>query len=331
MRKPIKSSLGTPIKSARPPWKLSICCRWGSPAAVSGLATYGDVSLCYVSYVLKHYGPGTTVVFDGYSTISPKTAEQQRRAQRVTSSDIMFDENMATTTSQAAFLSNSHNKEHLIDVVHQKMLTAGIVVKQADADADSLIVSTALALAGSSKPVVVVSTDTDILVMLGTQVVLNMDLHMLCQKNPTMLYNIQDIQDNIGNTCTYLMVIHAISGCDNRLCSVSPRQAQGIQLNPQEAWIWHAQNLQQPSQYSWWNTKRRWNIPAEALWCTKPLHFTRCISLHCIQKSNQSHLTLIIISTSSQVLQLSNIPTERTLLFRNGLGIACSQQNGVGN
>ena len=94
------------------------------------------------------------------------------------------------------------------------MLTAGIVVKQADADADSFIVSTALALASSSKPVVVVSADTDIFVMLLTQVVLNMDLHMLCQKNPPMLYNIRDIQDNIGDTCTYLMVIHAISGCD---------------------------------------------------------------------------------------------------------------------
>jgi len=71
-----------------------------------------------------------------------------------------------------------------------------------------------LSLAGSSKPVVVVSTDTDILVMLFTQVVLNIDLHMVCQKNPTMLGNIHDIQDNIGDTCTYLMVIHAISGCD---------------------------------------------------------------------------------------------------------------------
>ena len=90
-----------------------------------------------MSYVLKHYGPGTTVVVDGYSTISLKTAEQQRRAQRVTSSDIMFDENMATTTSQAAFLSNSHNKERLIDVVHHKKLTDGTVVKQADGDADS--------------------------------------------------------------------------------------------------------------------------------------------------------------------------------------------------
>jgi len=190
MRKPNKSSLGTLIKSFAPGQQdLPENCQyvvdgghllqsvvWPQPS------TYRDVSLCYVSYVLKHYGPGTTVVFDGYSTISPKTAEQQRRAQRVTSSDIVFDENMATTTSQAAFLSNSHNKERFIDVVHQKMLTAGIVVKQADADADSLIVSTALALAGSSKPVVVVSTDTDILVMLVTQVVLNMDLHMLCQK-----------------------------------------------------------------------------------------------------------------------------------------------------
>ena len=50
--------------------------------------------------------------------------------------------------------------------------------------------------------------------MLVTQVFLNIDLHMLCQKNPTMLCNIRDIQDNIGNTCTYLMVIHAISRCD---------------------------------------------------------------------------------------------------------------------
>ena len=162
-----------------------------------------------MSYVLKHYGPGITVVFDGYSTVSSKTAEQQRRAQRVTSSDIMFDEDMATTISQTAFLSNSHNKERLIDVVHHKMLTDGIVVKQADADADSLIVS----IAGSSKPVVVVGTDTDILVMVVTQVVLNMDVPILCQKNPTMLYNF----------------------VTSETCSVSPRQAQGIQLSRQEA------------------------------------------------------------------------------------------------
>ena len=124
MRKPNKSSLGTLIKSFAPGQQdLPENCQyvvdgghllqsvvWPQPS------TYRDVSLCYVSYVLKHYGPGTTVVFDGYSTISPKTAEQQRRAQRVTSSDIMFDENVATTTSQAAFVSNSHNKERLIDV-----------------------------------------------------------------------------------------------------------------------------------------------------------------------------------------------------------------------
>jgi len=68
-------------------------------------------------------------------------------------------------------------------------ITDGIVVKQADVDADSLIVSTALALAGSSKTVVVVSIDTDILVTLVTQLVLNMDLHMLCQKNPPIQYS----------------------------------------------------------------------------------------------------------------------------------------------
>jgi len=205
------------------------------------LPTEMYVFLCYVSYVLKHYRPGTIVVFDCYSTISPKTAEQQRHAQRFTSSDIMFDENMATTTSQAPFLSNSHNKQCVMDVLHHKMLTDGIVAKQADVYADSLIVSTALALAHSSKPVVVVSTDTDILVMLVTQRVLNMDLHMLCQKNPTIKYSWHPRQHwwhmhlSDGDTSNKWMWYH--------LCSVSPRQAQVIQFSPQEAWIWHAQNI----------------------------------------------------------------------------------------
>ena len=91
---------------------------------------------------------------------------------------------------------------------------SGILVKQAMADADSLIVSRALLLAESGKPVVVVGTDTDILVMLVTQALTNVDVYMLCRKNPITLYRIHDIQDNVGNTSSYLMVLHAISGCN---------------------------------------------------------------------------------------------------------------------
>lgn len=177
-------------------------------------STYGGVCQCYIAYTMKHYGAGTVTVFDGYSMISTKAAEQLRRAKKSTSSDILFDQNMPTTTTQAAFLANGHNKERLIEMLSDLLNQAGVQVKQAQADADALIVSTALSLAESGKPVVVVGTDTDLLVMLVAQATPNMDLYMLCCKNPTTVYRVHDIQESIGNTSKYLMVYHAITGCD---------------------------------------------------------------------------------------------------------------------
>jgi len=46
---------------------------------------------------------------------------------------------METTTTQAAFLANGNNKKRLIQMLSQKMVDAGINVKQAEADADSLM------------------------------------------------------------------------------------------------------------------------------------------------------------------------------------------------
>ena len=78
---------------------------------------------------------------DGYgSTNSTKMAEQRRRAQKRTSSDIIFDDNMPTITIQAAFLANSNNRKRLIQTLREEMLVVGIHVKQAEADADTLIV-----------------------------------------------------------------------------------------------------------------------------------------------------------------------------------------------
>ena len=187
-----------------------ICC---SPVVWPQPSKYRDVCHCYVSYTLKHYGAGNTVVFDGYNTSSTKAVEQQRWAKKDTSCNILFDQNMQTTTSQAAFLAN-HNKERLIQMLSDIMHHSGILVKQAKADADACIISTALSLAESGKPVVVVGTDTDILVMLVAQATTNMDVYILCRENPTTLYRVRDIQDNIGDTSTYLMVLHAITGCD---------------------------------------------------------------------------------------------------------------------
>ena len=94
-------------------------------------STYAGVYQTYVSHILEHYGAQSTVVFDGYgSTSSTKQAEQRRRAEKCTSSDILFEENMPTTTTQAAFLANSNNKTRLIHHLRERMLMAGIRVNK---------------------------------------------------------------------------------------------------------------------------------------------------------------------------------------------------------
>ena len=180
------------------------------------LSTHGDVCQSYISHILKHYGTGTTVGFDGYSNAtSTKVVEQRRRAQKHISCDIIFDEDTPTTTSQAAFLTNSQNKTRLIQALRDKMSMSGICFQQAKADADTLIISTALRLAEKTEvPVIVVGTDTDLLVMLVARATSSTDIYMLCCSNPTTLYNIRDIQRAIGDTAKHLMPLHAITGCD---------------------------------------------------------------------------------------------------------------------
>ena len=147
-------------------------------------ATYLNICESYTSHVLNHYKTGATVVFDGYDgPVSTKSAEQNRRAKRSTSADIVIALNLPTTTSQSEFLGNRNNKTRLIQILSDMLITSGILVKQAAADADSLIVLTALQMAeaGDGSPVVVIGTDTDILVMLIARATASMNLYSTYQ------------------------------------------------------------------------------------------------------------------------------------------------------
>ena len=100
---------------------------------------------------------------------------------------LYYDENMQTTTSQTAFLANSHNKSRLIVMLNGLLNDVDVQTSQSPAHADTLIVSTALSVAESPKTVIVVGTDTDLLVMLVHLSAPNMDLHMICSRNPFIL------------------------------------------------------------------------------------------------------------------------------------------------
>ena len=64
---------------------------------------YCVCAVCNVTYVRKHHGTETTILFDGYSNnnLSVKSGEHQRRSTLQTSKDIMFEEYSITTTTQA--------------------------------------------------------------------------------------------------------------------------------------------------------------------------------------------------------------------------------------
>ena len=130
-------------------------------------------------------------MFDGYdSSASAKAAEQQRPATQSISAEIIFECDMKNTTTQKAVLANSKNKARLIDKLTTELQRAGVLMKQDPADADHLIVSTALTLAQTERKQVVVGTDTDLLVMFISQSSSDMDIHMLWHRNPLQLYNI---------------------------------------------------------------------------------------------------------------------------------------------
>ena len=67
--------------------------------------TYKQLYDEYVTYVKRHYGENSIVVFDGYSNQenSTKTMEQKRRAMKKQSIEINFNQDMVATTAQEGF------------------------------------------------------------------------------------------------------------------------------------------------------------------------------------------------------------------------------------
>jgi len=113
--------------------------------------------------VQKHHGTNSVViVFDGYSdTPSTKGMEQNRRAMKLQSTEILFTDDMPITIHQERFLANGKNKAMFIQGLTGHLELAGIQVKRAVADADTLIVQTPIELS-TNNIVVVVGTDEDL-------------------------------------------------------------------------------------------------------------------------------------------------------------------------
>ncbi|GBN04669.1 hypothetical protein AVEN_31093-1 [Araneus ventricosus] len=97
----------------------------------------------YVHYAHRHFGHNGIIIIDGYSdyTKNTKVSEQHRRTTKISSSsDVLFDRFMTVPTNRQKFLANTHNKSCFISMLSEKLKAADIFVKQANNDADVLII-----------------------------------------------------------------------------------------------------------------------------------------------------------------------------------------------
>lgn len=179
-------------------------------------ATYNEIFLQYVNYVIHNYNRNCVIVFDGYDQEALSTKESLQRCRSKGSVEISIHVQASVITPQEVFLKNSHNKQQFIRILRTYFEDLGITVHQAPRDADFLITLTAVELSVSAKHVTVVSEDTDVMVLL---------IHHSKNKNICMLRpgkaakadkisKISDIQDKLGHLTKQILFLHAISGCD---------------------------------------------------------------------------------------------------------------------
>ena len=152
--------------------------------------------------------------FDGYddSSNSTKFAEQCRcTTGKHVAPDILFELQMPVTFSQTVFLGN-HNTISRFSALIASLTHSDIKCPQSQADAYFLICNSAIELAEESDcPVILVGKDTDLLVMSIDRSCQN--LYMQYSNNT--IYSTDSIRDALpSNVRYYLLVAHAITGCD---------------------------------------------------------------------------------------------------------------------
>jgi len=201
-------------------------------------STYSDICKMYVAHVVNKYSTHArpTVVFDGYGNIpNTKDAEHARRISRGRSLDIIIDEAMACSSKPSEFLANEKNKVQLIALLSKKLNDEGINVRQAKADADVLIVTTAIDLSKehSDFRVVIVGEDTDLLVLIVALVPNTQDILLLkpfSGKQVARVYSSSALQVALGPLTDNILFAHAVSGCDTTSAPFGKGKRRTIQL-----------------------------------------------------------------------------------------------------
>lgn len=123
-------------------------------------------------------------------------------------------------TNQEEFLANDGNKSRFITMLTGFLRDGHHTVVQAMHDADTDIVSTAIQLASGEEPVMVITDDTDIMILLvchfrhGLSDIYMRSEHKRGQRKGLKLINIRVLREEIGDINSHILFVHACGGCD---------------------------------------------------------------------------------------------------------------------
>lgn len=179
-------------------------------------ATYSQICSQYTSYIKEQYGCAH-IVFDGYNVPSTKDEEHSRRAGKSSSRQVIVENQTQASLSQQDFFSNTHNKIEFITLLSSHLEAANCTVYHASADADCLIVNTAIRVANTGATSVLVGEDTDLLILMCALAKPDTEIKMFIPGNKSRsdkLYSSKALQSALGEMVNSLLFIHAVTGCD---------------------------------------------------------------------------------------------------------------------
>lgn len=179
--------------------------------------TFTEISENYVNFLKVHY-TNYTVVFDGYpdltSNLGTKTVERIRRNKQNTP-EIQIKGDLKPLSKPDTFFANENNKKKFILFLREKLASAGIETKQAEEDADWLIISTAKEKAAQFKNIIIIGTDVDLLIILSMLPDQYNNIYFLKPSSGKVLEKLFNLNSyELPQYRLLLGFIHAFSGCD---------------------------------------------------------------------------------------------------------------------
>ena len=181
--------------------------------------TFKDICQKYVDHIIQNFGQSARVVFDGYPTEpTTKDTAHLKRSKGMKGISVQFSLNSKLSMTKEKFLLSKENKQKFNNCLVSYLETYDISAVEADDDADTLVVTTAID-AVKTCDVIVIGEDTDILVLLLHYYNLDLPFKIFFTSDKNTkekrIWDIREVKTKLPKELVNcILPIHAFLGCD---------------------------------------------------------------------------------------------------------------------